>query len=108
MTRSTATAEDNNGNPKYLKVDETGRLMVSIVSETREDFNGSDADGSAGDSGRTITLSNTATTQDTKAYKSGLLLSNDDVTITNLASSSTVQINVPLWDDEHITVIYNV
>ena len=82
--------------------------VPGITSQTQEDFDGSDCSGSSGDSNRTQTLSNSATSTLPMVYLDGLLLrEGSQYSIVHNAVASVITFLSPVWDDQYIIVRYN-
>lgn len=76
-------------------------------TSNREDKRGSNCSGTDGDPGRILTLSNTeATIGHELVFVNGVCLHDPDYTMTDLAASSTILFNNPVWDTDYIRVLY--
>lgn len=76
-----------------------------------ENFNGNDASGNSGDKNRTLTISNTSETDNNNFQvfaNNSFLHLNIDYTVAHNESESVVTFLINLWDDQNITVIYEI
>lgn len=74
----------------------------------KEEFKGSDASGSDGETNRIITLSNLNTTQSEGfyVYVDGLFKSSNDYSVNHKNSDTEITFDIKIWDDQEIAVIY--
>ena len=77
---------------------------------TTENYNGSDCTGTDGDTNRTLTISNSSTTNDDYFevfVNNSFLHLTTDYTIVHNSSSSVITFLNNLWDEQPITIIYS-
>lgn len=87
-----------------MVTDQKGRGKIS----SQENKTGADCSGTDGDALRVLTLANTEITKDGGifVFVNGLFQHSTQITITHIATETTIKFTDKLWDTDKIAVVY--
>ena len=86
----------------------TIRVSAKPTKREKEDLDGSDGTGISGDTNRVFTLTTTDDIDITDVFLNGLLLTETTQYTKSNTNKTVTMVNLPVWDDQPLTVVYNV